>query len=112
MLQSKGTLFPIFYHVRPSEVPIRTGKGKDGLCSRVLTCLGTFLGWTGNTGVYADALRIHENEGIRGKEGIDVKEGEPSELIAKWKTALSDVSKLSGFDLETFKGLELCHCLY
>jgi len=75
MLKSKATVIPVFFHVKPSDLRIRS---------------------SGTDGVYAEALRIHANEGRYNPQTIE-----------NWITALLEVSSLSGFELETFNGLEL-----
>ena len=36
MLESGTTIIPVYYHVKPSDLRIRTGNGKDGVYGRAL----------------------------------------------------------------------------
>jgi hypothetical protein len=82
MLESRATIIPVFYHVKPSD--LRWTHGKDG--------------------VYARALRKLEEK--RTYDPLIHKEKlrhDPA-TVEKWRNALSDVSHISGFDLEAFNG--------
>ena len=61
------------------------------------------LRWTdkGKDGVYAQALLTHEK-----KRRYD------QETLAAWRKALSDVSYITGFELESYNGLELYLSIY
>eukprot|EP00253_Pinus_taeda_P002203 PITA_02203 len=80
MLESQGTIIPVFYHVEPSE--LRWTKGKDGRYARALQNL--------------EKKRTHDQKEPR----------HDSATIEQWRNALSTVSEISGFELKSFKNDE------
>lgn len=77
MLESKATIIPVFYNVRPTD-----------------------LRWT--DGLYAEALRKLEK-----KTTDDLKKPRYCpDTIEKWRKALARVSEISGFELDAFHGDE------
>eukprot|EP00253_Pinus_taeda_P034021 PITA_34021 len=80
MLESEAPIVPVFYRVTPAEV--RWTQGKDGK--------------------YAKALKeLAEKRTDEGKLRYD------SNIIEKWRTALSTVADNSGYELEVRNGEEL-----
>jgi len=77
MVESKATILPVFYDVKPDVVR-----------------------WTRKTGAYAEALREHERKTTYDSETGKTKPRYDSETIEKWRTTLFDVSTISGFELE------------
>eukprot|EP00253_Pinus_taeda_P005914 PITA_05914 len=73
--ESKATIIPVFYNVRPSD--LRMWKRE------------------GNNVDYEEDLRQHVSKGRCSEQ-----------TIADWKNVLSDVSYLSGLELETYNGDE------
>jgi len=77
MGESRSTIIPIFFGVKPSK-----------------------LRWTeGEDGEYAQALRTLQN-----KKTADFQPRYDSNTIKKWKQALYDVAEISGFELEDHNG--------
>jgi hypothetical protein len=89
MLKSDAPILPVFYHVDPGD--LRWTSGKDRVYDRFLG----YIGWTGNNGAYAEALRIHE-----------MKRRYDPQTLAEWRGALSKVSQLSGLELKECNRLE------
>lgn len=92
MQKGEASIIPIFYKVNPCDLRIRTDDGQHGLFGQILGFLGCSAG---NNGVYAEALRRHVK-----------KRRYSAQQIAKWKEALSEVSKTSGLELKTYNGDE------
>jgi Leucine-rich repeat (LRR) protein len=81
MVESKKTVLPVFYNVKPSVVR-----------------------WNVESGAYAEALRVHQR-----KTTYDSKTGKEnprydSETIEKWRSTLSYVSEIIGFELDGDEG--------
>eukprot|EP00253_Pinus_taeda_P019579 PITA_19579 len=84
MLESQGTIIPVFYHVKPSE--LRWTKGKDG--------------------VYARDLQKLEEKTTDDPQSSGKKPRHDSATIEQWRKALSTVSEISGFELASFNSDE------
>eukprot|EP00253_Pinus_taeda_P036650 PITA_36650 len=79
MSKYKSTIIPVFYGVTPAEVR-RTQGGK---------------------GVYAQALYK-----LQGKKTFDGQRRHDSDIIEKWRNALSTVADIKGFDGATYNSME------
>jgi len=114
MLESGSTIIPVFYKVEPSDLLwTRAGDRDYARTLKILLCilcmlvlciplsifvriLLSIILWTlGKNGVYARALRT-----LQKKPRYD------SDTIEKWRKALSDVSQISGFQLNSCNGDE------
>eukprot|EP00253_Pinus_taeda_P011787 PITA_11787 len=99
MQESNATIVPVFYNVKPSDLRIRMDEARHGLMDQIMEFLWCrlgyilrFLGFSGaNNGVYDKAFRNHVKK-MRCSQ----------ETIAGWKQALSDVSTLSGLELDEY----------
>jgi Arc/MetJ family transcription regulator len=124
MLKSDATIVPVFYNVKPSDLRwtdkgINNDRVAEALrilrqtgryrvfvhALRILRWTGKYtlyvqalrnLRWTGSDRVYAEALLNHAKKGRYDQE-----------RLAAWRKALSDVSHISGFELEACNGLVL-----
>ena len=108
MLESNKTIIPVFYGVQPSE--LRWTQRETGLYDTVLRMfpwVRTMLCRTRDeNGVYARSLSY-----LQEKKTIDSQTGQKkprydSNIIAKWREALSHVANISGFDRETYNGYD------
>jgi hypothetical protein len=77
MLEWGSTIFPVFYDVKPSDL---------------------------RYGVYAGSLRFLEEKKTFDFQTRQAKPRYDSEIIRKWRKALSDAADISGFELETYNG--------
>jgi len=92
MLQSRSSIIPVFYKVRPSE--LRWAEGGDGVYAKVLRVLEQLRGREGGDGVYVEALRRLEQ-----RRRFDGQLQYNPDTIRKWRRALSTVANISGFEL-------------
>lgn len=125
-----ATVIPVFYDVKPSTLRwTDKGKQNDRVCAeafRILWQMGRYrvfvyaliilrqtskgrmyvqalknISWTSSNMVYAEALLNHENKGRYNQE-----------RLTAWRKALSNVSHISGFELEACNGLVLFLSFY
>ena len=98
-----STIIPIFYRVNPCE--LRWTRGEDGVYARALSILRCILLCTRdeNEG-YARALCMLQKKTTIDSATNKKKPRHDSDTIEKWRKALSDVSVISGFELEKYNG--------
>jgi hypothetical protein len=103
MVESGSTIIPVFYNVQPSD--LRWTRGGDGVYARALSILFCIPFCTrGEDGVYARALNELQNKTTVDSATKKKKPRHDSDTIEKWRKALSDVSKISGFELQECNG--------
>jgi len=124
MLESGSTIIPVFYKVEPSDLRWTHAGDRDYartlnilLCMLVL-CIPlsifvrillfiplSIIPWTlGENGVYARALRTLQKKTTFDPQTNKKKPRYDSDTIEKWRKALSDVSQISGFQLNSCNG--------
>lgn len=86
MMESGSIIIPVFYHVNPTDMWWNAVDGRNG--------------------VYADALRILEEQKIFDHETHQEKPRYESDSIEKWKKALMEVTGRESLNLETYDGDE------
>jgi len=126
MLESGSTIIPVFYKVEPSDLRWTRGGDQDYartvsilLCMlvlciplsifvRILLCIPLcIIPWTlGENGVYARDLRRLQKMTTFDPQTNKTKPRYDSDTIEKWRKALSDVSEISGFELNACNGDE------
>jgi len=129
MLESGSTIIPVFYKVEPSDLLwTRAGDRDYARTLKILLCILCMLVlciplsifvrillfiplsiilWTlGENGVYARALRTLQKKTTFDPQTNKKKPRYDSDTIEKWRKALSDVSQISGFQLNSCNGDE------
>nr|ACN40032.1 unknown [Picea sitchensis] len=104
-VKSGSAILPVFYNVQPSD--LRWTRGGDTVYARVLSIFLCILLCTrGENGVYARALRKLQKKTTLDSVTNKKKPRHDSDTIEKWRKALSDVSLISGFELNACNGDE------
>jgi len=129
MLESGSTIIPVFYKVEPSDLLwTRAGDRDYARTLKILLCILCMLvlciplsifvrillfiplsiiPWTlGENRVYARALRTLQMKTTFDPQTNKKKPRYDSDTIEKWRKALSDVSQISGFELNSCNGDE------
>eukprot|EP00253_Pinus_taeda_P012479 PITA_12479 len=88
MLESGAKIIPVFYQVEPSD--LRWTQGKDTVYAQSLKKLGEKTEYEAQTDPQSPQRKLRHN----------------AATIEKWRNALSEVSGISGFDLQACNGDE------
>lgn len=100
MLESGTTIIPVFYHVKPSDLRIKTGKGEDGVYGRALRDLEKKKRYEPNTvQIWREALsRVAEISGLE----LEACNGDEGELVDKVVHLVQKRAKKPELDVATY----------
>jgi len=102
MLDSKATIIPVFYKVKPSE--LRWTRARTEEATGEATGEGTSHRRSKKKRSYAEALGELEKKTARDRQTHEQGPRYDPATVEKWRNALSYVADISGFELDACNG--------